>query len=422
MFCYVDSIRSTAYEEQTKVLESFYVTVVLHSADSVEENELLSIVVPRSSLKGENGKDVTEGCFVEYNNLTNVLQWANQDSRARKLRALFAYYRDILLNDARISDYKEGQSNRNADVKSYHVNVGHGNCSVISATDGNNTSLYMIDCSVKESFSFHNYSCNLDRCILDIASALGVALNKFRLDYFLLTHHHYDHYNGMEYLIDQGYINRDTLLFMNLHYDNASPTMVRIMRKLVDLGVKIVEPIRGAHPEIPCHSPLSPISVLFPECRIYRNRPRYNPGIRYRIESKANYSSAVYCLSLGGKQMILPGDLEQEGFASMTKGLYCKYPFFECNYYCVSHHGSDNGHVELPCYSKGPFCKIIDCIMQHMEYAILMGRDGAYPGIYSTKVINDFGDRLIMSEKDISGKPTVYTEIQWRHSRVIYHY
>lgn len=44
---------------------------------------------------------------------------------------------------------------------------------------------------------------------------------------------------------------------------------------------------------------------------------------------------------------------------------------------------------------------------------ILMGRDGAYTGIYSNQVINDFND-LIYSEKGPNAQPCQFLEINWQ--------
>lgn len=97
-------------------------------------------------------------------------------------------------------------------VKSYHVNVGHGNCSLILTVYDNDYELWMVDCSTFDNKIRRDYSQNLYHCLDDIAKQLGIDLSELRIKKFMLTHTHADHYNGMLYLISKGYIDADTLI------------------------------------------------------------------------------------------------------------------------------------------------------------------------------------------------------------------
>ena len=107
---------------------------------------------------------------------------------------------------------------------------------------------------------------------------------------------------------------------------------------------------------------------------------------------------------------MFPGDLEQDGWKLMdvTK---C-YPYMtHTHYYAISHHGSINGHLRP---SVCPYKKrnnIKDCLCQHTAVPVLMGRDKAFSGIYSSQVLADFNGRILYSEKDDSNNPSSFLEI-----------
>lgn len=134
-----------------------------------------------------------------------------------------------------------------------------------------------------------------------------------------------------------------------------------------------------------------------------------------------NNSSVVYCLEIAGKTMILPGDLEQAGINYMVSGCSCSPEFYKANYYCVSHHASDNGHINSSCTGPMACPNILTCIQNNLSYAIVMGRDHAFNGIYSTRVINDFGQSVIYSEKDKNGQPIRFLELDWITNSVNYY-
>lgn len=60
---------------------------------------------------------------------------------------------------------------------------------------------------------------------------------------------------------------------------------------------------------------------------------------------------------------------------------------YDASFYMISHHGSITGHPAFACKYVSRLSPL-DCAANKLEKAILMGRDGAYPGIYSKFVVN----------------------------------
>lgn len=128
-----------------------------------------------------------------------------------------------------------------SDVCSYHINVGHGNCSIIVFCENGSYNMWMVDCSVFDFTNKHNYSSNLEDCLQSIFNKFGIA----RISKLMITHLHYDHINGIEYLIKRGWIDANTEVWMNIQYPWKQPTYNRILLQLSALGVKFIDPIIG---------------------------------------------------------------------------------------------------------------------------------------------------------------------------------
>ena len=121
--------------------------------------------------------------------------------------------------------------------------------------------------------------------------------------------------------------------------------------------------------------------------------------------------------------MAFPGDLEQKGFEYMTVSQ--KFCPFLCSidYYAVSHHGSINGHPSLEYKSKRFPWPRLHCICRRLDKVILMGKDGAFSGIYDSGVVGfwDSNKHLIYSEKDSAGAPVKFIELKWGSGCVNYY-
>lgn len=120
-----------------------------------------------------------------------------------------------------------------------------------------------------------------------------------------------------------------------------------------------------------------------------------------------NNSSAVYAFQFWDKQMIYPGDLEQDGWDVFKMQANSMKAMSDADYYCVSHHGSDNGHVVVP---------------NRFQKVVLMGRDGAYNGIYSSTVMQYWKRVLSLSEKDNSGHTCIAVVLDWNIGKTRYIY
>ena len=404
-------------EKENKMAE-----VVLLRANDTDSSDAIVAQVPIDQLKYINSRgksiSVAENNYVYYNpNKKDKFTNGNLSTFARRMRTFASIYkRQINQNNENTVEEIENASNYNLRpdmiVRSYHVNIGHGNCSLILICCGIFYHLWMVDCSIYDNLSKTNHSSNLEDCLSQIAALLQVDKATLRIDCFMLTHTHYDHYSGLKYLFDQNYVNNRTLFYANTNYGCVSPTWVHVLKLLATNGCRVVQPIRNNQRTVR--------RILYPILPQVCKNSMCVTG-NEMIVPKVNNSSVVYCLEIAGKTMILPGDLEQAGIKDMVSGCSCSPEYNYANYYCVSHHASDNGHINSSCTGTKVCPNILTCIQNNLSYAIVMGRDHAFNGIYSTQVINDFGQSVIYSEKNPSGQPIRFFELDWITDSVNYY-
>ena len=86
----------------------------------------------------------------------------------------------------------------------------------------------------------------------------------------------------------------------------------------------------------------------------------------------------------------------------------------------ISHHGSANGHPKYIPGHKRLHRRRLGCLRN----AIIMGRNGAYSGIYDSKVINcfDMFTRIVYTEKDDKFQPIDAFGLHWRSGKIRYLY
>ena len=303
----------------------------------------------------------------------------------------------------------QGLLDEKAHVTSYHVNVGHGNCSIILLEAGIVYQIWMVDCSIIDKTDhWRNYQANLEAAFQAIKMKLGKSENEpLHINKFFLTHAHHDHYSGIEYLVNHQYIDDKTICYVNQYYQMASKAYNRALAALNNANVKIIEPLVG-------HS-IKGIRFLHPERRIYRSKAtiKQSVGKWCIVSNPVNDSSVVVMLKAGGRSMVFPGDLELKGFDNMTKKKSCSPKMFGATYYAISHHGSLNGHPDIPCLNPEPRhpAKPLDCLYVCNMKSVLMGRNGAYSGIFNpvvTSYWNSTGGGLICTEK-----APHYVELEW---------
>lgn len=302
-------------------------------------------------------------------------------------------------------EYRNGTS----DIYSYHINIGHGNCSIIVFSSEGHNKIWMIDCSIWDYINRTNYAGNLEACFQHIKTKFN--LQDIKLDKFLLTHTHYDHFNGINYLLNHEYIYDNTEVWINTYYSWPDQKYNRLLNRLTDLDVRYVEP--------KVSNSTDQIKILYPDCTILRKRPRIvTPQHRIVPKNKVNNSSVVYKINLGGKSMIFPGDIETDGWDNVNT---CAQYLGGADYYCISHHGSINGHIRTRCPEEATIRFDMGRCCTRIQKCILMGRDGAYSGIFSTQVLNCFGNRLYRTDLDRNGNEPHFMELEWQNGQVIYY-
>ena len=254
-----------------------------------------------------------------------------------------------------------------SDVCSYHINVGHGNCSIIVFYENGSYNMWMVDCSVFDFTNKHNYSSNLEDCLQSIFNKFGID----RISKLMITHLHYDHINGIEYLIKRGWIDSNTEVWMNIQYPWIQPTYNRILLQLSALGVKFIDPIIG--------NSTKNIHILYPDVSF--NKKNKAP------KNNINNASVLYQICFGENSMLFTGDIETEGWENVST---CMPNLCKSTYYCISHHGSITGHIRSNCMPANRCITTLADCADSTRLQVLMGRDGAYKGVYSRKVLGDF--------------------------------
>lgn len=369
--------------------------------------------IPKTQMKLDTGTRLYEGMFVyleEENNILRFTSGRGDDIAKEQIRENSRLRHQLLRDNNYLDNIADDFDSAHAQIKSYHVNVGNGNCTFVLFIDCYSYRLWMVDCGMIDVKNHRNYSANIDIVMDQIAHDISCDVSNIRIHRFLLTHWHADHYNGMIYMLQRGWLDSQTIFVMNLYYSCPTFEANRLLQMLNRMNVCCYEPQVSLR--------FKNCSILHPNQRIGRwNNTRLNMiGVR-----KVNDSSVVYSLDGIDKSMIFTGDLERKGFDRMTIAHTCRPCLNKSTYYCVSHHASLSGHIKIPCLSKS-FPTVFDCVRNNLEYAIVMGRDGAYRGIYSTQVITDFGNRIIYSEKDKIGNMTRGVALEWKNDQIIHIY
>lgn len=380
-----------------------------------EKAEIFEVPAPYTSLQKDeldlkNLKSaIHEGQYIYYDSESKEVEPAYNNPLAISRRIENFKMRNGLIGLSGRND-QEGNPkslfSKNAQVVSYHVNVGHGNCTLILIREGVEYGLWMVDCGGIDLINKQCYYSNISACLTEIANELKISQANLRISKFFLTHWHYDHISGLLWLIRQGMIDSRTLCFMNLYYGHSSKCANEVLRELYRLKVKCYEPTAALRT-------IPEVAILHPECRIRKwATPRDG---NYRIVSKMNNTSVVYSITIGNDTMVLPGDLEREGWDAMTSATTCQIrPLCVTNYYCVSHHSSITGHVDIPCLGNSHFPNVGVCLQaRNLCRAILMGRNGAYNGIYNPIVIQYWTPMLSLSECDGNGQTSRAAVLEW---------
>lgn len=296
------------------------------------------------------------------------------------------------------------------EVYSYHVNVGHGNTSfiVIQYTDKTIKSIG-IDCSVTDDGK--RCKSNINDCISEIKNKFSI--NDFELDLFLLTHPHNDHYSGIMHLIKQNHIVGKTEIWLNNAFIMHSAFFLTIKRNLFKMGCRFFHPVHN----MTSKRHLFFADIWYPENIIIKkgtlSKAKTLSKLIFQEESNPNNTSVVVSFNfpLDGKlfSILFTGDIEKEGWDKVN----CPPYLGHIQYYCVSHHGSLNGHERNVCHLGRSIRNIIDCNFTNtIQKSILMGKDKSYMGIYSTEVLSSFGSKIEKTEGNR------FIELQFKNGNV----
>lgn len=284
-------------------------------------------------------------------------------------------------------------SGRITDVCSYHVNIGHGNCSVIAFREDGKGKVWMVDCSVFDFMNRKNQEENLDACLKQIKTDFQTD----KISKLLITHLHFDHIGGIQHLIEKGWLDQDTEVWMNTRYPWEQKAYTRILSQLSVQKVRIIDPIVS--------NSTQHIKVLYPVVSF--NQCNHAPG------KHINNASVLYQICLGNENMLFSGDIETEGWEAVR---CCRQHLNRATYYCISHHGSITGHYWMRDPEVGGKGKSVVQCMQNLKMAVLMGRDGAYRNIFDKQVLADFyneGKRIVKTED-----AEKYVKLEWRTGMV----
>lgn len=371
--------------------EIFRNRILLHKStlEDIYALEEFDISVDDNRIEGP----ILEGQYVFYDGKTI------REAENHPLAVLYREINRLVTNELiqrNQESYPETFTNdRVTDVVSYHVNVGHANCSIVVFYNDNRCNVWMVDCAIRGTGSYISYQKNLDACLTDIINEHRV--NK--ISKLFITHQHYDHINGVHYLIDSDWIDKNTEVWLNLNYRHYSTTSDDMLIQLNNIGVKIIDPI--------VKNSTNQIKILYPDISFdtVSNKPP---------SGKINNASILYQLCLGRKSMLFPGDIETEGWDNVSGCI----PFINnTDYYCISHHGSKTGHLRNGCPSgaKNGIQTLADCLKHKTKHQILMGKNGAYPGIYANEVMNDF--KNICKTEDMVN----YIKLRWNSGTIEAH-
>ncbi|PJN59829.1 hypothetical protein PAEAM_28640 [Paenibacillus sp. GM1FR] len=378
---------------------------------SVEEPppEILDLTIDDTEIT-----DNYEGQFVYVVQKENsIFQFtaAGNDYRARQQTITNNRLRSRLYSRNSESEQTNYTLKESQKIYSYHVNVGHGNCSLIAFNQKQVVNIWCIDCSDWDYRSKVNYFNNIKSCLEQIK--LDFNISEININKFFLTHSHFDHFSGLERLIKL-YAATNAEIWFNPYYSFSSPKYNQLLNTVYDRVKNNTLKVVISHPSNTTNN----IGILNNNLYIVRTKTTSLGSGTFTIQGNVNDSSIVYKFSFGKKSIIFPGDIEEKGWNQINS---CVPYLSNTTYYCISHHGSMNGHVRSNCPASNLINDVTLCNFR-TRILILLGRDGAYPGIINTKVINDLGSsRIYRTDQDqTKTKNPIFFRINWFNDSVQY--
>ena len=203
---------------------------------------------------------IREGTYV-YALGNEEYQIANEDLRVSQIRMRYGGLVDSLVQTQR--ELPQDIFDNISILYTYHINVGHGNHSLIVFKVNNRVHIWMVDCSDYDFVSHRYYRANIDNCLKYIKQKFQL-VDPIHIDVVMLTHPHYDHYSGINYYIYNKLIDKHTVAYVNLKYHIASHNYNNLLSNLNKLGLQIVEPFS-------CNSNKN-IRILYPDIKTFNIR------------------------------------------------------------------------------------------------------------------------------------------------------
>lgn len=340
------------------------------------------------SLAADKLQTVREGRYV-YKSNHDVYEIADNDYRVAQIRERYNRLIDNLMpNIVETPNFSYNNVNL---LCSYHINVGHGNHSLLVFESNGRVYIWMVDSSDYDFISHRYYRNNINDCLTHIKHKFQLT-DPIHIDVVMLTHPHYDHYSGFNYYINTNMIDNKTVAYINLRHKIANHNFNNLLSQLNNLGVVIIEPFR----QNSCNN----IRILYPDFQNINNH------------LSLNNLSSVYNISFDEESFfVFPGDLETAGWKSMDVHACCPY-MTNPHFYAISHHGSINGHKRnMLCQCRHAYINDIKDCLHKNTITVLMGRDKAFSGIYAQQVLNDFKGRILFSEKNPHNQTVKFLEI-----------
>lgn len=385
------------------------ITIVLFKVTDEIENES-NFIIKNISFNELIEKGIVESSFVILDN-EKIIK-ANDHFLAKRQIFFNNIYRGKLIKQYKNTDgFKGYEENEIKNVKSYHVNVGHGNCSFIAFNMNDICNIWMVDCSEYDFTNHKSYLNNINSCLDHIKKEYN--LQNMVINKLLITHPHYDHISGIDRFINNNLFN-ETEVWTNFYYSWPESKYNKLLLKMLTCNSKI-----SCFIEPKVSNGTKQIEILYPENTILRVKPAYKYLKNYDLvpKNKLNNASVIYKIKLGKKSMVFPGDIETAGWNNLKN---CNGKIRSADYYCISHHGSINGHLRNKCSCKNNKIKSIFCCRHDKPINILMGRDGAFSGMFSKDVLKDFAGNIYRTDSN-NGTPLRFIELDWLTGIVKYH-
>lgn len=155
-----------------------------------ERAEIFEVPAPFVSIQNDElvlknvQSAIHEGQYIYYDSESKEFEPAYNDPLAISRRIENFRMRYNLIGLSERNNQEEHQRHRlskNAHVVSYHVNVGHGNCTLILIREGVEYDLWMVDCGGIDLINKQCYYSNISACLTDVANVLKISQASLRI-------------------------------------------------------------------------------------------------------------------------------------------------------------------------------------------------------------------------------------------------